>query len=93
MYIQVLALYPGKLFLEDFRLACRVYFGPCTPYQYRLHGPGQWAGARDAIMTQWDRVYAPFKTRKVAASASAGGGFILLLVLLLSLVAAYLLYF
>uniref|UniRef100_A0A3P8PNE1 Flavin-containing monooxygenase n=1 Tax=Astatotilapia calliptera TaxID=8154 RepID=A0A3P8PNE1_ASTCA len=41
------------------------FLGPCTPYQYRLTGPGKWAGARQAILTQWDRVFQPFKTRVV----------------------------
>ncbi|XP_041861865.1 si:dkey-239i20.4 [Melanotaenia boesemani] len=43
----------------------KVFFGPCTPYQYRLTGPGQWTGARHAIFTQWERVTKPFKTRLV----------------------------
>ncbi|NXG69092.1 FMO3 monooxygenase, partial [Baryphthengus martii] len=44
-----------KLLLTDPRLALEVIFGPCTPYQYRLVGPGKWSGARKAILTQWDR--------------------------------------
>ena len=32
-----------------------MFFGPCTPYQFRIEGPGQWSGAREAIMGQWDR--------------------------------------
>ncbi|XP_073672785.1 flavin-containing monooxygenase 5-like [Garra rufa] len=52
-----------KLLLTDPRLALNVIFGPCTPYQFRLHGPGQWEGARQAILTQWDRVNKPLKTR------------------------------
>ncbi|KAL0164106.1 hypothetical protein M9458_039859, partial [Cirrhinus mrigala] len=44
-----------KLLLTDPRLSVNVIFGPCTPYQFRLHGPGQWEGARQAILTQWDR--------------------------------------
>ena len=79
----------GKLFKEDFRLALSVFFGPCTPYQYRIHGPGQWAGARDAIMTQWDRVYAPFKTRPVPADNSSNIARRLLL-LVVSLLVVYL---
>lgn len=46
-------------------LWAKVFFGPCTPYQYRLTGPGQWAGARRAILTQWERVFQPFRTRAV----------------------------
>ncbi|XP_049911760.1 flavin-containing monooxygenase 5-like isoform X1 [Epinephelus moara] len=53
------------LFLKDPRLALQVLLGPCTPYQYRLTGPGQWAGARQAILTQWERVFQPFRTRVV----------------------------
>ncbi|XP_048064526.1 flavin-containing monooxygenase 5-like isoform X3 [Megalobrama amblycephala] len=52
-----------KLLLTDPRLALNIIFGPCTPYQFRLHGPGQWEGARQAILTQWDRVTKPLKTR------------------------------
>ncbi|NXG62264.1 FMO5 monooxygenase, partial [Hemiprocne comata] len=44
------------LFLTDPRLALEVAFGPCTPYQFRLRGPGAWAGAREAILTQKQRV-------------------------------------
>ncbi|TSK58148.1 Dimethylaniline monooxygenase [N-oxide-forming] 5 [Bagarius yarrelli] len=53
------------LFLTDPGLGFRVMFGPCTPYQFRLFGPGQWAGARQAILTQWERVTQPFKTRPI----------------------------
>ncbi|XP_040897124.1 si:dkey-239i20.4 [Toxotes jaculatrix] len=53
------------LLLRDPVLWVKVFFGPCTPYQYRLTGPGQWAGARHAILTQWKRVALPFKTRAV----------------------------
>ncbi|KAK2907640.1 dimethylaniline monooxygenase [N-oxide-forming] 2-like [Channa argus] len=53
------------LLLRDPVLWAKVFFGPCTPYQYRLTGPGQWAGARHAILTQWERVAQPFRTRVV----------------------------
>ncbi|KAM7336165.1 hypothetical protein ACRRTK_004658 [Alexandromys fortis] len=56
------------LFLTDPRLAWEVYFGPCSPYQYRLMGPGKWDGARNAIMTQWDRTIKPLKTRTLPNS-------------------------
>uniref|UniRef100_A0A8C4DP77 Flavin-containing monooxygenase n=1 Tax=Dicentrarchus labrax TaxID=13489 RepID=A0A8C4DP77_DICLA len=46
-------------------LALQVLLGPCTSYQYRLTGPGQWAGARQAILTQWERVVQPFRTRVI----------------------------
>ncbi|XP_060070817.1 flavin-containing monooxygenase 5-like [Ylistrum balloti] len=52
-----------QMLLLDPALAMKCYFGPCTPYQFRLEGPGKWGGARDAIMSQWDRTWEPMKTR------------------------------
>ncbi|XP_020774365.1 flavin-containing monooxygenase 5-like [Boleophthalmus pectinirostris] len=52
-----------KLMVTDPRLWSKITFGPATPYQYRLRGPGKWAGARQAILTQWDRVAEPMQTR------------------------------
>ncbi|XP_032426990.1 dimethylaniline monooxygenase [N-oxide-forming] 5 [Xiphophorus hellerii] len=52
-----------RLLLTDPVLWAKIFFGPCTPYQYRLTGPGQWAGARQAILTQWERVAKPFRSR------------------------------
>ncbi|XP_069050479.1 dimethylaniline monooxygenase [N-oxide-forming] 5 isoform X1 [Lepisosteus oculatus] len=52
------------LLLRDPCLGLSVLLGPCTPYQYRLSGPGQWAGARSAILTQWERVEEPLRTRR-----------------------------
>ncbi|XP_060597652.1 flavin-containing monooxygenase 5-like isoform X2 [Ruditapes philippinarum] len=46
-----------KMFLTDLALAVQCVFGPGTSYQFRLVGPGSWAGAREAIFTQWDRTY------------------------------------
>jgi dimethylaniline monooxygenase (N-oxide forming) len=54
----------GKLLFEDTRLWASCVLGPCTPYQYRLSGPRPWQGARDAILTQWQRVAAPLQTRQ-----------------------------
>uniref|UniRef100_A0A8C0IVY8 Flavin-containing monooxygenase n=1 Tax=Chelonoidis abingdonii TaxID=106734 RepID=A0A8C0IVY8_CHEAB len=54
-----------SLFLTDPKLAMEVFFGPCTPYQYRLRGPGKWNGARKAILTQRERIIKPLKTRAV----------------------------
>ncbi|XP_075340708.1 flavin-containing monooxygenase 5-like [Odontesthes bonariensis] len=54
-----------RLFLNDPKLALQAFLGPCTPYQYRLSGPGQWDGARQAILTQWERVIQPFRTKVV----------------------------
>ncbi|XP_036128778.1 dimethylaniline monooxygenase [N-oxide-forming] 2-like [Molossus molossus] len=51
------------LLLKDPKLAVKLYFGPCNPYQYRLEGPGRWAGARTAILCQKQRVLKPLMTR------------------------------
>uniref|UniRef100_G3TT90 Flavin-containing monooxygenase n=1 Tax=Loxodonta africana TaxID=9785 RepID=G3TT90_LOXAF len=53
------------LFLTDPQLALEVYFGPCSPYQFRPMGPGKWDGARNAILTQWDRTMKPSRTKAV----------------------------
>ncbi|XP_074732945.1 flavin-containing monooxygenase 5-like isoform X2 [Strix uralensis] len=59
------------LFLTDPKLALEVTFGPCTPYQYRLRGPGKWEGAREAILTQQQRIIKPLQTRHVEKQALA----------------------
>lgn len=53
----------AALVISDPVLAWHMFFGPCTPYQYRLTGPGKWEGARDAILTTMDRVRFPLTTR------------------------------
>uniref|UniRef100_A0A3B4FI44 Flavin-containing monooxygenase n=1 Tax=Pundamilia nyererei TaxID=303518 RepID=A0A3B4FI44_9CICH len=53
-----------RMLLTDPKLGMNVLFGPCTPYQYRLRGPGKWAGARQAILTQRERVTQPMQTRQ-----------------------------
>lgn len=53
----------SRLLLTDPKLGLNLLFGPCTPYQFRLRGPGKWAGARQAIFTQWERVAQPMQTR------------------------------
>ncbi|XP_066533052.1 flavin-containing monooxygenase 5-like isoform X2 [Hoplias malabaricus] len=58
------------LFVTDPGLGWRVLFGPVTPYQYRLNGPGRWDGARQAIFTQWERVAQPMKTRNIPVRES-----------------------
>ncbi|KAF7645557.1 hypothetical protein LDENG_00202390 [Lucifuga dentata] len=52
-----------RLLLTDPKLGLNMLLGPCTSYQYRLRGPGKWAGARHAILTQWERVAQPMQTR------------------------------
>ncbi|XP_070224822.1 flavin-containing monooxygenase 5-like [Bos mutus] len=52
-----------SLFLWDPKLALELFLGPCTSYQYCLQGPGNWAGAREAILTQRERIINPLRTR------------------------------
>ncbi|NXF30293.1 FMO1 monooxygenase, partial [Nyctibius bracteatus] len=61
---------PGLLCTDPW-LALTIFFGPCSPYQYRLGGPGRWEGARQAILTQWDRTLKPTRTRVPASSSSS----------------------
>ncbi|XP_065600158.1 dimethylaniline monooxygenase [N-oxide-forming] 2-like isoform X2 [Cyrtonyx montezumae] len=60
-----------RLLVTDPRLALAIFFGPCTSYQYRLMGRGQWSGARAVILTQWQRVLKPLRTRVLADTASS----------------------
>ena len=46
----------AKYLLRDPALAYKLFFGPCTPYAYRLEGPHSWPGASKAIETQWERI-------------------------------------
>ncbi|NXY83279.1 FMO1 monooxygenase, partial [Alcedo cyanopectus] len=95
LYMDTLASFIGakpsvlRLLFRDPWLALTIFFGPCTPYQYRLGGPGCWEGARQAILTQWDRVLKPTRTRVPDSSSSLCPslltvvGFLLLLVALI----------
>ncbi|KAK3093667.1 hypothetical protein FSP39_018667, partial [Pinctada imbricata] len=52
-----------KLFFTNPSLWYKVYFGPCTPPQWRLGGPGSWKGAADSIMKVEENTWYPIKTR------------------------------
>uniref|UniRef100_H2YD47 Flavin-containing monooxygenase n=1 Tax=Ciona savignyi TaxID=51511 RepID=H2YD47_CIOSA len=52
-----------SLFITDRKLARKVWYEFCSAYQYRLKGPGKWAGAREAIMGQQSRMFCPLHTR------------------------------
>ncbi|XP_061634381.1 flavin-containing monooxygenase 5-like [Phyllopteryx taeniolatus] len=62
------------LLLTDYTLFKQVLWGPVTAYQYRLTGPGKWEGARQAILTQFQRMFQPLKTRKVQEPNAASSG-------------------
>ncbi|XP_022364125.1 dimethylaniline monooxygenase [N-oxide-forming] 1 isoform X2 [Enhydra lutris kenyoni] len=81
-----------SLLLTDPRLALTIFFGPCTPYQFRLTGPGKWKGARNAILTQWDRTFKVTKTRIVQESPSPFASLLKLLSLLALLLAIFLIF-
>ncbi|NWI56477.1 FMO4 monooxygenase, partial [Calyptomena viridis] len=82
-----------RLLLTDPRLALAIFFGPCTPYQYRLVGRGAWSGARDAILTQWQRTLKPLRTRVVDDDSSSSSSWLwmCLLALPVGLTAGFLL--
>ncbi|XP_062989542.1 dimethylaniline monooxygenase [N-oxide-forming] 2-like [Elgaria multicarinata webbii] len=96
-YLDELAVASGSkpdlssLLVKDPKLALTVFFGPCSPFQFRLMGPGKWPGARNAILTQAERIIKPTKTR-IVGNASNHTLFSLLKILgLLVLLAAILL--
>ncbi|XP_072854360.2 flavin-containing monooxygenase 5 [Pogona vitticeps] len=60
-----------RLFLTDPRLAWEVFFGPCSAMQFRLMGPGKWEGARNAILTQRERIVKATKTRALPSYADS----------------------
>ena len=79
----------GKMALRDPVLAWKCVFGPFSPYQYRLVGPGRWDGARHAIMTILDRIKKPLQNRAVEDS---GGDYPVSLIFTLIVAVAAVLY-
>ncbi|CAM5134069.1 unnamed protein product [Eretmochelys imbricata] len=82
-----------SLFLIDPKLAMEVFFGPCTSYQYRLRRPGKWDGAREAILTQRERIIKPLKTRVLDDYTGALVPYYLQIFLTVALVAVTFAYF
>lgn len=81
-----------SLLLTDPLLALTMFFGPYSPYQFRLTGPGKWKGARNAIMTQWDRTFKVTKTRIVQESSSPFESLLKLFAVLALLVSVFLIF-
>lgn len=81
-----------RLLLTDPQLALAIFFGPCSPYQFRLVGRGRWSGARAAILSQWQRTLQPLRTRVLGDSSSSCPGWcwMCLLALPAALTAAFL---
>ena len=48
-----------NLFLHDFKLWRKLYFGPSLSYQYRLKGPHPWHLARETILMATERIEKP----------------------------------
>ncbi len=74
--------------MTDPQLAWQVLFGPVTPFQYRLQGPHAWTGARHHVMTTWERVYAPLRTRHVPQDKGTS-----VLKIIFGLIVLYILFF
>ena len=60
------------LLFRDPALALRCCFGLCTPVQYRLLGPGTWAGAKKAIEDAPGNVIYGTKTRSMPQKEDRG---------------------
>lgn len=60
-----------RLLFTDPKLYWALFFGPSLPYQYRLQGPHKWDGARDAILTAYDRIRFPFTEEEYKKSKKA----------------------
>ncbi|XP_038613643.1 flavin-containing monooxygenase 5 [Tachyglossus aculeatus] len=80
-----------SLALTDPRLAFEMYFGPCTPLQYRLQGRGKWEGARPAILAQRKRIIKPLQTRSLKPDGPSTSAVILLKVGLAVAILAFIL--
>ncbi|XP_043941184.1 flavin-containing monooxygenase 5-like [Protopterus annectens] len=78
-----------ELFYRNPRLAWKVFFDSCTPYQYRLTGPGKWSGAEKAVMTQWDRVFKATMTRCVEVEKQQKTFPVLLMLIFMVLMIAF----
>ncbi|KAM5239076.1 flavin-containing monooxygenase 1 [Ctenodactylus gundi] len=82
----------SSMLLTDPYLALKIFFGPYSPYQFRLTGTGKWEGARKAIMTQWDRTFKATKTRVVQESPSPFENLLKFFSILALLVAVFLIF-
>lgn len=61
---------PQDYVLNDPRLAFAILFGPNVSYAYRLRGPHQWEGAREAILGVMERTEKCLSGRKEAGQTN-----------------------
>lgn len=61
-----------KYFLTDPKFWLKLVFGPASPPQWRLDGPGKWKGARHAIEQIDDNTWYPLKTRHAGEGSDRG---------------------
>ncbi|CAN7943605.1 unnamed protein product, partial [Ixodes hexagonus] len=77
-----------RLLFNDPELLWACVFGPCLPYQYRLHGPRSWPMARHEILSFRDNYKRGLKTREVSWKTEVEhSSFVKLTLLVLSLLA------
>lgn len=61
-----------KYFFTEPKLWYKIVVGPATPPQWRLDGPGQWAGARKALDTVEENTIFPMASRKSGSRETEG---------------------
>ncbi|XP_061177253.1 dimethylaniline monooxygenase [N-oxide-forming] 2-like [Saccostrea echinata] len=61
-----------RLFFSDNALWRKIYFWGTTPPQWRLHGPGKWEGAQDAILRVEENTWYPLRSRQAGTNSKEG---------------------
>lgn len=78
-----------KYLFSDFTLWRHLFFGPAIPAQYRLQGPNQWDGARDAILGVEERIRTPLNSRGMMKEFKSETNFIFCLKAIGYIIIAY----
>lgn len=79
-----------KMAFRDPKLFKACIFGPCLPYQFRLEGPNRWPGARETILTAYDRMRKPLSGTDRPKKRFISEGFIIKYLLVLLMVSLFL---
>lgn len=61
-----------KYFFTDPKFWYKLFFGPTSPPQWRLDGPGKWKGARQAIEQIEEKTWFPLRTRQAGKGSRDG---------------------